>query len=147
MPMHDWTRVDDGIYHDFHAAWIGELLDVLDAADVRVYVDLDGGWGEDILEAHLDYFKNPEPERFRVFGGVDWAKWPEHGDQFGEWAAKRLRAQAAHGADGLKIWKPLGLEVRRLDAPWPTTSSAPLMTVDLGGPATPEALRTLPYAR
>src|SRR5438477_4099773 len=65
---------------------IGELLDVLDAADVRVYVDLDGGWGEDILEAHLDYFKNPEPERFRVFGGVDWRKWPEHGDQFGEWA-------------------------------------------------------------
>src|SRR4051812_9556030 len=25
MPMHDWTRVDDGTFHDFHTAWIGEL--------------------------------------------------------------------------------------------------------------------------
>src|SRR5262245_51766730 len=31
MPMHDWTRVDDGIYHDFHTAWIGELRKVLNA--------------------------------------------------------------------------------------------------------------------
>jgi hypothetical protein len=29
MPMHDWTRVDDGIYHDFHTGWIGELRKVL----------------------------------------------------------------------------------------------------------------------
>lgn len=25
MPLHDWTRVDDGIFHDFHNAWIAEL--------------------------------------------------------------------------------------------------------------------------
>jgi hypothetical protein len=24
MPMHDWTRVDAGIYHDFHHEWISE---------------------------------------------------------------------------------------------------------------------------
>jgi hypothetical protein len=29
MPMHDWTRVDDGTYHDFHTAWIAELLKLL----------------------------------------------------------------------------------------------------------------------
>ena len=50
---------------------VAELLDILDAADVRVYVDLDGGWGEDILETHLDHFKAAAPERFRVYGGVD----------------------------------------------------------------------------
>ena len=22
MPIHDWTRVDAGIFHDFHSAWI-----------------------------------------------------------------------------------------------------------------------------
>lgn len=22
MPLHDWTRVEDGIFHDFHGAWI-----------------------------------------------------------------------------------------------------------------------------
>src|SRR5262245_40262673 len=24
MPMHDWTRVEAGIYHDFHHEWISE---------------------------------------------------------------------------------------------------------------------------
>lgn len=90
---------------------LSELLDLLDEADVRLYVDLDGGWGEQILDDHLRRFKEPEPERFRVFGGVDWSKWPEHGDHFGEWAAQRLAAQAGRGAQGLKIWKPFGLHV------------------------------------
>lgn len=26
MPIHDWTRVDDGIFHSFHTAWIGDLV-------------------------------------------------------------------------------------------------------------------------
>lgn len=109
-----------------------QLLDILDQANVRVYVDLDGGWGEDILDQHLEHFKAPAPERFRIFGGVDWAAWPEHGDNFGEWAAKRLREQVARGAEGLKIWKPFGLHVKdqndklvaiddpRLDPLWQT---------------------------
>ncbi len=25
MPLHDWTRVDDGVFHDVHQAWITEL--------------------------------------------------------------------------------------------------------------------------
>lgn len=91
---------------------VAELLDLLDAADVRLYVDLDGGWGEEILHRHLDYFKAAAPERFRIFGGVDWSQWPAQGNRFGEWVAARLRAQAAHGAGGLKIWKPFGLHVR-----------------------------------
>lgn len=111
---------------------LSQLLDLLDEADVRVYVDLDGGWGEDILHRHLDHFKAPAPERFRVFGGVNWPAWTEHGDRFGEWAAKRLREQVARGAEGLKIWKPFGLHVKdqhgnlvavddaRLDPIWQT---------------------------
>jgi len=31
MPVHDWTRVSAGIFHDFHVAWIGELRRVLNA--------------------------------------------------------------------------------------------------------------------
>ncbi|MBE7473969.1 MAG: amidohydrolase [Anaerolineae bacterium] len=91
---------------------VAALLDVLDEAQVQLYVDLDGGWGEAILQHHLDYFKAAAPERFQVFGGVDWAAWPNHGDRFGEWAAERLRVQAGWGAQGLKIWKPFGLHVR-----------------------------------
>ena len=78
---------------------ISELLELLDEAGVTHYVDLDGGWGEEILESHLDYFKNAAPDRFQIFGGVDWLKWGSMGDAFPEWAAKRLRAQKERGAD------------------------------------------------
>lgn len=91
---------------------VSQLLDLLDEAQVRMYVDLDGGWGEDILQRHLDHFKAAAPDRFQVFGGVDWSQWSTHGTRFGEWAAERLREQARWGAQGLKIWKPFGLHVR-----------------------------------
>ena len=111
---------------------LGELLDLLDRASVRLYVDLDGGWGEAILNAHLEHFKQPAPHRFKVFGGVDWSKWPELGDRFPDWAAQRLRLQKERGAEGLKVWKGFGLQVRdhkdslvsvddpRLDTVWET---------------------------
>ncbi len=88
------------------------LRDAMDAADVRVYVDLDGGWGEDVLDHRLRTFKAVLGDRYLVFGGVQWDAWPQHGDTFGQWAAERLAAQVARGAQGLKIWKPLGLHVR-----------------------------------
>lgn len=117
---------------------VSQLIDRLDEAHVRVYVDLDGGWGENILHQHLDYFKSYAPEHFLVFGGVDWSAWAEQGNRFGEWAAQRLREQAARGAQGLKIWKPFGLHVRdhqdqlvavddaRLDPIWATAGELAL---------------------
>jgi len=91
---------------------LSELITRLDEAHVDTYIDLDGGWGEDILQQHLNHFKQPAPERFVMFGGVDWEHWAEKGNRFGDWAASRLREQAKWGAQGLKIWKPLGLNVR-----------------------------------
>lgn len=29
MPVHDWTRVEDGIFHDFHCAWTIELRNAM----------------------------------------------------------------------------------------------------------------------
>ena len=91
---------------------LSELLDRLDEAGIEHYVDLDGGWGEDILDRHLDKFKAGAPERFRIFGGVEWARWVELGDAFPWWAAGRLQIQKQHGAEGLKVWKSFGLHVR-----------------------------------
>jgi predicted TIM-barrel fold metal-dependent hydrolase len=134
-------------YGDWDKRPVSELLDILDAVDVQVFVDLDGGWGEDVLHAHLDYFKAVAPERFRIYGGVNWSTWDEHGDGFGEWAAKRLRKQAARGAQGLKIWKPFGLSVRdhrgnlvsvddrRLDPIWATAGELALpVTIHVADP-------------
>jgi predicted TIM-barrel fold metal-dependent hydrolase len=127
---------------EFGGGWIhrpvSELIDTLNEAGVRVYVDLDGGWGEDILDAHLAHFKEGAPERFQVFGGVNWQAWADQGNLFGEWAAKRFREQAARGAQGLKIWKGFGLRVKdhqghlvgvddpRLDPIWETVAELKL---------------------
>ena len=91
---------------------LSELLDILDGAGVTHYVDLDGGWGEDVLNAHLDQFKAKAPERFQIFGGVDWSQWESQGDTFPEWVSGRLKIQKERGAQGLKIWKGFGLHVR-----------------------------------
>ncbi len=111
-----------------------ELLDAMDEAGVQAVVDLDGGWGEEILYRHLDHFKAGAPDRFFHFGGVDWSQWPEQGDGFAEWAAARLRQQVSRGAQGLKIWKGFGLQVcdhhghlvavddTRLDPLWQTAA-------------------------
>src|SRR5436309_14031831 len=29
MPVHDWTRVEAGIFHDFHTVWIGQIRTAL----------------------------------------------------------------------------------------------------------------------
>jgi hypothetical protein len=101
---------------DYGGGWdrkpLPQLLDRLDQAGIVRYVDLDGGWGEHVLNAHLDHFKQPAPGRFLVFGGVDWSQWQEKGDGFPEWTSGRLRIQKERGAEGLKIWKGLGLYVR-----------------------------------
>ena len=46
---------------EFGGGWdarpLPELLAAMDAAGVRVLVDLDGGWGEQVLNRHLAQFK------------------------------------------------------------------------------------------
>jgi len=101
---------------DFGGGWdkrpLSELIDHLDAAGILRFVDLDGGWGEHLLNAHLDHFKQHAPDRFQIFGGVDWSQWVDKGEKFPEWAAGRLKIQKERGAQGLKIWKSLGLHIK-----------------------------------
>ncbi len=134
-------KVVDAHHHlgeAFGGGWIHrpvvELLDMMDKADVECLVDLDGGWGEDVLDRHLKHFKEAAPDRFIHFGGVNWDRWKEEGAYFSERAAERLREQVRRGAEGLKIWKALGLSVQdddgklvpvddpRLDPIWATTA-------------------------
>ncbi len=144
IDAHDHLRPGFG---DWIKRPLDDLLDLLDRANVRAFVDLDGCWGEDLFHSHLDYFKAPAPDRFRTFCGVDWSRWPEHGDAFGEWAAGKLREHARQGADGLKVWKDFGLHVRdqrgtrvavddpRLDAVWATAGELGLpVTVHVAAP-------------
>lgn len=82
---------------------VGALLALMDAWRVEAIVNLDGRWGAE-LEANLDRYDRAHPGRFATFCHVDWAD-PASG-------AESLRASAAAGAKGLKVWKDLGLSVR-----------------------------------
>jgi predicted TIM-barrel fold metal-dependent hydrolase len=91
---------------------LAELLARLDAAHITHYVDLDGGWGENILDHRLRAFKEAASDRFTLFGGPNWQLWPEAGNSFAEVAARQFEAQVKRGAAGLKIWKDFGLHVK-----------------------------------
>ena len=115
-PMFPAIDAHNHLGEAFGGGWdrkpLRQLLDLLDESGIRHYVDLDGGWGEEILRQHMELFKAKAPERFSIFGGVAWERWEELGDAFPDWAAKRLHVQKEQGAQGLKIWKPFGLRVR-----------------------------------
>ena len=54
MPIHDWTRVDAGIFHAFHHDWIAEISRALNrgllpAAYYALPEQIPGGLGPDIL--------------------------------------------------------------------------------------------------
>ena len=112
LPRFPVLDVHNHLFGDWENLPAARLLEMLDRCGVRGFVDLDGGWGEDILYRHLDKLKGADPDRFRVFGGVDWPQWLERGDGFVDWAVERMHEQARRGADGFKVWKNLGTQVR-----------------------------------
>ncbi len=62
MPLHDWTRVEDGIFHDFHLAWIAEIRRSLNAGLLpegfyALAEQVAKGGNPDVLALH-----EPDPE-------------------------------------------------------------------------------------
>lgn len=88
------------------------LVDLMDAAEVQAVVNLDGGWGDE-LEANLDRYDRAYPGRFLTFARVDWSRCAEPG--FGERLGASLLDSVGRGAQGLKVWKDVGLRVRDAD--------------------------------
>lgn len=59
MPVHDWTRVDAGIFHDFHHAWIEEIKralnrGILPPAYYALAEQHAAGFGPDVLTLQGD---------------------------------------------------------------------------------------------
>jgi hypothetical protein len=66
MPVHDWTRVDDGIFHDFHVAWIGELRKtlnrgILPSGYYALAEQIAGSVGPDVVTLQGNGFAAEEP--------------------------------------------------------------------------------------
>ncbi|HTQ79122.1 MAG TPA: amidohydrolase family protein [Thermoanaerobaculia bacterium] len=90
------------------AAKVSELVAEMDKLNLQVMVNLSGSSG-DKLKQGLANMKGRYPKRFVLFANVDWKKIDE--PNFGQNAAKQLEADVKAGAQGLKVFKDLGMFV------------------------------------
>src|SRR5262245_26131029 len=76
MPIHDWTRVSDGTWHDFHLAWIAEIRNVLNGGLLPedYYAQAEqvvGPLGPDVLTLEVpEYGPNGAAESHSTEGGI-----------------------------------------------------------------------------
>jgi len=91
---------------------VKRYLAEMDAAGVRVVVNLDGGWGDRLKET-IAVLDNAHPGRFLTYALINFAGIDEPG--WSDREAAQLRASFEAGAKGLKFHKSLGLGVRYKD--------------------------------
>ena len=85
---------------------LGTLIKEMDKLNMKVMVNLSGQSGNSIVQSAKN-IKDNYPNRFIVFANVDFSKVGEAG--WGEKAAKQLEEDVKNGANGLKIYKSLGM--------------------------------------
>jgi predicted TIM-barrel fold metal-dependent hydrolase len=83
----------------------------MDALNLRVLVNLSGGTGASLKRMLALIASSSAPDRMVVFANLDFGDLDQPG--YGRRAAARLEADIAAGARGLKIFKDLGLSVKR----------------------------------
>ncbi len=98
-----------------------EVLPVMDRKNVRVMVNLTGGYGK-VLEQTINYWQKPHPDRFVVFTEPWFEKITEAG--YPQFQADQIGRAQELGARGLKVLKTLGLYLRE------RVTSGPLVKID-----------------
>jgi predicted TIM-barrel fold metal-dependent hydrolase len=89
------------------------IVAAMNANNLRVIVNLSGGSGER-LQKYLETIRtSPHRDRMVLFANVSFSD--AIGSGFGERAARQLEADVKAGALGLKIYKDLGLRLKRAD--------------------------------
>ncbi len=102
-------------------AKVDEVLPVMDRKNIRMLVDLTGGYG-DTLEQVIAYWHKPHPDRFLVFTEPWWNK---AGDpNYPKIQADMIERAARAGARGVKVLKTLGLYLRE------NITTGPLVKLD-----------------
>ena len=93
-------------------SWI-RIVGEMDALNLQVLVNLSGGTGRELMD-RLAFVKNSAaPRRMVFFANLDFSDLDTPG--YGRRAAARLEADIAAGAVGLKIYKNLGMTLKRAD--------------------------------
>jgi uncharacterized protein len=91
---------------------LSRLVTEMDKMNMKVMVNLSGQSGEAIRKSVANINHN-YPKRFIVFANVDFKRVGEA--SWGEKAAKQLEEDVKNGANGLKIYKSLGISVMDID--------------------------------
>jgi uncharacterized protein len=94
---------------DQSEAAVARLVADMDALNMRVMVNLSGGQGETLVRG-IRNLKGRHPKRFVVFANLDFSGIDQPG--WGERAAAQLEREVKNGAQGLKIFKNLGMTVK-----------------------------------
>lgn len=94
---------------DQSEAAVARLVADMDSLNMKVMVNLSGGQGEEFLKG-LKNLKGRYPKRFVVFANLDFSGIDQPG--WGERAAAQLEQDVKNGAQGLKIFKNLGMTVK-----------------------------------
>lgn len=130
------TYVIDAHNHlsdEFGAGWFrrdpSDLAEAMDMVGVATFIDLDGAWSHDVLTQRLSIFKPALGPRYQVTTGIRWDRWEIDGDAFGPRAADALEHDIDDGAIGLKVWKDLGLHVKRPDGTLATVDDRELSPI------------------
>ena len=88
---------------------VTKLVKEMDALNMRAMVNLSGGSGGELKNGVANLNRN-YPKRFIVFANVDFSKIDD--PDFDKKAAAQLEQDVKNGAQGLKIFKNLGLTVK-----------------------------------
>ena len=91
---------------------LGGLIKEMDKLNMTVMVNLSGRSGNSIIQSAKN-IKEHYPKRFIVFANVDFNGVGEK--DWGEKAAKQLEEDVKNGANGLKVFKNLGLSARDIN--------------------------------
>jgi uncharacterized protein len=115
VPEHITTRAKFPMIdiHSHHTRltpeYVDKLIKEMDSMNLQVMVNLSGGSGE-VLKQRVAAMKGRYPDRFVIFANVDSQDLNEPG--FGERAAARLEQDVKNGAQGLKIFKNFGMNMK-----------------------------------
>jgi uncharacterized protein len=118
VPQHKITRAKfpfiDVHNHQFGMPTmdLNTLIKEMDKLNMSVMVNLSGQSGNNIIQS-IKNIKDNHPKRFIVFANVNFEKVGEAG--WGEKAAKQLEEDVKNGANGLKIYKSLGMSSKDIN--------------------------------
>ena len=138
MPVHDWTRVEAGIFHHFHHEWLSEITRALnhELQGTEYYAlaeQIAGGLGPDVLtlQRPIPGAKPGKRSGKRPTGSVALADCPPktrfHIKDAQKWYASRKKAvtirHISEAIGSLPYWRSSRRATRQAGRPWPTWSA------------------------